>query len=374
MISVWKTRWMQIKKHGFSFVFWSLLPFLLIWLLLEATEIVQEESQIPIGIVLNEDTDMADQLKENLQESTFIHLVKVSEEQAEQMVATHQLDSAFVVEEGYEEAILQGERDNLITAYFTNFSFGYIPVREMIGSFVQEASGKAKAAHTIVQLGEFLEAPPLPSIEEILNRIQEIEISENLVYTSFQFHGDMPNEANYSTYLFEPWAAWSVFALLSTLLLFDWVIRERNAGLQSRFAFIRFSYRQYLLFNVIFYMIALYIVDILTAIGFHYVLHEPFEWSMLIALLSYRVLITVLAFLIANCFRRQLIYYSFIFAIVLIVVTISGVFIPNDGLLQIVPWVHYINPMYAFNQGDLWHPLFVIAIFGLFLWYMKGEK
>ncbi|MFS0751232.1 ABC transporter permease [Oceanobacillus sp. 1P07AA] len=374
MIHVWKTRLMQLKKRWLSIAFWAILPFLLTWIVLETTEVIQDESKIPVGIVLKENTEMAHLLKENLQSSTFVDVLDITETEAKQMVATHEIDSAFVIEKGYEEAILNGERNRLISSYTTNFSFGYVPIREMIGSFVQEDSGKAKAAQTILQLGDYLNVNNLPTTSEIIEKVQEVEISENLVYTSFQFQGENATKDNNRSYLFDPWQLWGVFALLSTLLIFDWVIRDRNHLMQSRFAFIRYSFKHYMLSNVIFYILFLYIIDLLTAIGFHYLFQDQWQWKSIFVLLGFRVLITIISFLIALCFQRYLIYYSFVFSFVLIVFLISGIIIPIEGLTQLVPWINVINPMYAFSEGELWHPLFILSTIFLVLWYMKGEK
>lgn len=374
MIQVWKTRLMQLKKRWLTIAFWTLFSFLLTWIVLETTEVIQDESKIPVGIVLKEDTEMAHQLKENLQSSTFVDVLDITEAEAKRMVATHEIDSAFIIEEGYEKAILNGERNRLISSYTTNFSFGYVPIREMIGSFVQEDSGKAKAAQTILQLGEYLNANNLPTTSEIIQKIQEVEISENLVYTSFQFQGEDDRDDNTQNYLIDPWQIWGIFTLLSTLLIFDWVIRDRDTTMQSRFVFIRYSFKQYMLSNMIFYIFFLYIIDLLTAIGFHNLFQEQWQWKLPFVLLSFRILITIISFLIALCFQRYLIYYSFAFSFVLIVFLISGIIIPIEGLTQIVSWIETLNPMYAFSEGKLWHPLFILVAVTLVFWYMKGEK
>ncbi|GLO66798.1 MULTISPECIES: ABC transporter permease [Oceanobacillus] len=374
MIQVWKTRLMQLKKRWLTIAFWTLFPFLLTWIIIETTEVIQDESKIPVGIVLKENTEMAHQLKENLQSSTFVEVMDITEAEAKRMVATHEIDSAFIIEKGYEDAILNGERNRLISSYTSNFSFGYVPIREMIGSFVQEDSGKAKAAQTILQLGEYLNTNNLPTTSEIIQKIQEVEISENLVYTSFQFQGEDDREGNTQNYLIKPWQIWGIFSLLSTLLIFDWVIRDRDTSMQSRFAFIRYSFKQYMLSNLLFYICFLYIIDILTAIGFYYLFQDQWQWNLPFVLLSYRVLITLIAFLIAICFQKYLIYYSFAFSFVLVVFLISGTIIPIEGLTQIVPWIDTLNPMYAFSEQELWHPLFILAAITLVFWYMKGEK
>ncbi|MFD1335257.1 ABC transporter permease [Oceanobacillus iheyensis] len=374
MIRVWKTRFMQLKKRWLTIAFLTLFPFLMTWIVLEATEVIQDESKIPVGIVLQENTEMAQQLKENLQNSSFVEVLDVSEAEAKRMVATHEIDSAFIIKRGYQEAILDGERNRLISSYTTNFSFGYVPIREMISSFVQEDSGKAKAAQTILQLGEYLNANNLPTTSEIIQKIQEVEISENLVYTSFQFQGEDDIEDNTGSYLIEPWKLWAIFTLISTLLLFDWVIRDRDTSMQSRFAFIRYSFKQYMLSNLIFYILFLYIIDIFTAIGFHYLFQDQWEWKLPFVLLSFRVLITLIVFLIALCFRRYLVYYSFAISLVLFVFLISGIIIPLEGLTQKLPWIDSLSPLHAFSEGKLWHPLFIIVAATLVPWYMKGEK
>lgn len=373
MMDILITRFLHMKKQSLSIIFWSVFPILFTWIIVSSIAVFQDQSKIPVGILLEEESEMARQLKEKVNDSSLIRVVNLANEQeARQMVATHELDSAFIIQEGYADAIQTGQRDRLIKSYRTKLSMGYTPVVEMIASFVQEDSGKAKAASTIIRLAEQLNAQDVPGYEEIIQRIHSIEESENLLFTSFTLMGEKADtETGFS--LFEnPWGLWAIFTLLSTFFLFDWLVKERNAAARIRFAYNRFSFQQYLIRNLICYIFGLLLLDVISWISFSFLYNEEWNITQFLLLLSYRITICMLAFLISLFFKKMLPYYISTFLFVLFTVIISGIILPMDRVYTAYPWVEYFNPLRQMVDGEIWNAWTIIALACLIIWYLKG--
>ncbi len=305
MMDIITTRWLHAKKHLLSILFWAVFPILFTWIIISGTGAIQDQSSIPVGIILEEDSDLAVQLKEKLDSSDLIRVIEMENEtEARQMVATHELDSAFIIKKGYKAAIDAGQRNRLITSYRTDLSMGYTPVVEMIASYVQEDSGKSKTAYTIMNLGETLNSSSIPGYDEIINEIYSIEESENLIFTNFTLLGE-DTDADTGFSLFQnPWGLWSIVALLSTFFLFDWLIKERNATVRIRFIFNRLSFQQYLVCNLLLYSLGLLLLDIITWGAFHVLHDEGFNITQLVYIFSFRLTICILVFLIGLLFKK----------------------------------------------------------------------
>ncbi|WP_339177574.1 ABC transporter permease [Oceanobacillus sp. FSL W7-1293] len=373
MMDILTTRWLHMKKQLVSILFWAISPILFTWLLLSGTELIQNQSSIPVGVILEEETEMAMQLREKLDSSDLIRVVDIENEtEARQMVATHELDSAFIIEEGYEDAIQAGQRNRLITSYQTDLSMGYTPVIEMIASFVQEDSGKVKTAYTVMDLGEALNSSSIPSFDEIMNEIYSIEESENLIFTNFTLLGeDAETDEGFSLFQ-NPWSLWSVFSLLSTFFLFDWLIKEKNATTRIRFIFNRLSFPTYLLSNLLLYSMGLFVLDMLTWGIFHILYDEGFSISQLAYLVSFRVTVCMLVFLTGLAFKKLLPYYITAVLVILVTMIISGIILPMEGIYESYPWVAYANPLRQIVYEEVCSGWTFIAPICLIVWYVKG--
>ncbi|GIO21732.1 ABC transporter permease [Oceanobacillus sp. J11TS1] len=375
MMDIITTRWLHLKKHLLSILFWFVLPILLTWIFLTGSEAMQNQSQIPVGIILKEDSEIAIQLKEKLDKSDLIRVIEMENEtEAKQMVTRHELDSAFIIKEGYADAIQSGQRNRLITSYRTDLSMGYTPVVEMIASFVQEDSGKSKTAYTIMDLGESLKSSSVPTYQEVIDKIYSIEESENLLFTNFTLLGEeAKTSADTGFSLFQnPWGLWSVFTLLSTFFLFDWLIKERNASTRIRFIFHRFSLRQYLIYNFILYSFGLFILDMFAWIAFYFLYDEKWSLPQFGYILSFRLTICMLVFLVGLSFKKLLSYYITAILIVLVTIIISGIIIPMDGVYASYPWIAYLNPLRQVVYEQAWSGWTILGPICLIVWCMKG--
>ena len=374
MMSIIHTRLMHWKKHWISHLFWFLLPILATVCMIQITNVVQEDSKIPIGMVVKEDSELANSLLETMKSSPLLRVYELSESEARSQIESHELDSAFIIEDGYEAKILRGSRNRLLTSYQSNLSFAYTPIREMLISYVQQDTGKVKAAHTITDLQERLQPEAMVSFDEIIAKTNEIQAQENLLATTFSFYNDEGVGMKNDISILNTWGLWAIFSILSTLLLTDWLIKERRPGLMPRFAFMRFTFKNYAIQNLGFYVIAFLLFDALSIVVFKQLLSESIDFNLIGAIISFRILISTSAFLLALLFKNSYFYYSVSFILVLFLIILSGAILPIDGLTKRFPWLLDANPIQPFLDQTFWNPWLLVPLALVSIWIAKGEK
>ncbi|ALX48259.1 ABC transporter permease [Lentibacillus amyloliquefaciens] len=363
------TRLIHWKKQWFSLVFWLLFPIIGTVCITLITGAIQEDSKVPVGVVLEENTDATEELVEEIKRAPFIRMKRLNQDEALYELEKHKLDSVFVIHEGFKENIQEDNRNRLITSYQSDLSFAYQPVKEMIISYVQQKTGRAKAAITVNQLEQEYNVQEDWAFEEIVAKSKEIQKNENLLNTDFSFP-ESPAETKQNTRIFSIWGIWGIFSLLSTWLLFDWVIKEKRSKAILRLAFTRFSLKTYLIQNFFLYYTILLITDLLSVITFYWMFGE---WISIVNVLIYRLLAAVAAFLTAHLFSHVFVYYTFAFAFVLVVSIGSAAVLPTS-VIGGLTWFTPINPLTPLLSGEyisLWSMLIILFAF---LWIIRKDR
>jgi ABC-2 type transport system permease protein len=235
-----------------------------------------------------------------------------------------------------------------LSSYRTDLSFAYSPVKEMIVSLVQEETGRSKAAHYIIQLNEQYQGENSWTWEDISEKSIEIQQDENLLYTAFHYNDSAESPTETSLISWNTWGLWAILSVISTLFLSDWIIREKALAVSTRFSFIKPSHFTYFAFTICIYMALFFLFDIASLTIFSIVLQEKVTIYFLVSLLSFRIMLTLLAFSLAHSFKSSGMYYGMTIIITLIAATISGVVIPVNGFMLKGHWTEIINPLDAF--------------------------
>ncbi len=372
MKAILKTRLILWKKTWVSQLFWLLLPIILTIGSLSIAHLIQEDSKIPVGIVSEEKTALTNNLITELKNSPLLQVIETTENEAKRSVESHELDSAFVIKQGYENNIKAGNRNKLMTGYASDLSFAYPVIRETILSLVQKDSSRAKTVETVYSVSS---AEGMNwSEEEIVDRIIETEKNQDLLNSNFTFASNTAAETDINVFFNNPWSIWAIFSLLSALLLFDWLIKEKHARTMTRLAFSRFSMKGYLLFNTLLYLCVFLIIDCITMFIFKQIYDTGINVGLLLQVFCFHLTITAFAFLLALCFRKVTRYYAISFIITLFIAITSGALLPIDGLNVRFEWVELLNPIQPFLTGKLWSPWILVFLCFVSIWFIKGEK
>ena len=374
MKNILLTRLIHWKKQWFHLLFWLLFPIIATIAIMLITNAIQDETKVPVGIVLEEDTPLAEELYESIQSNPLVRVYHVDEKDGLDQLNKRELDSVFVIKKGYEDKINRGSRNRLISGYQSDFSFAYMPVKEIILSFVQQDAARTKAIFAINQLSEQFAERQEWTTEEILEKSKQIQDEQQLLQTSFSFYNKNVEDKGNDFKLFNTWNIWALFSLLATLLLFDWSIKERKPSIKPRFVFMSISMKSYLFKNLLIYIGLLFSFDLLASFSFNYFLDEELTLAMIGVIFSYRILISLGAFLLSLAINNQFLFYSISFLMTLIIAVGSGALIPIDGLLKRFSWIKWLNPLDAFlakEYVNIWLFGFIILIT---IWYMRKEK
>ena len=130
---------------------------------------------------------MAARLVEDIASTDLLQIHFLQLDDALHKLEQHELDSVFVIREGYEDNILANRRNQLIEAYSSNRSFAYRAVVETITSFAQQDASRTKAAFVIKQLFKDYGMDNDWSYSEIIANSQKRQQSEALLQSSFSF-------------------------------------------------------------------------------------------------------------------------------------------------------------------------------------------
>ncbi|MUK86910.1 hypothetical protein GMD78_00645 [Ornithinibacillus sp. L9] len=365
------TRVIRWKKQVLSVLFWLLFPLIATSLFISFTEKIQQDTQVPIGIVLGEETPLALGVLDAIEQSPLVEVTQLTEDEALIQLEKHALDSVFIIHQGYEEQIRKGNRTNLITSYRSDRSLAYSPVKEMVVSFVQQETIRSKAAYVVMDLETKYKREIQRDWEEIIQKSKEVQAEQDLLHTTFQFQGATQPKNENPLFTWNVWGIWAVFTLLSTLLLLDWVIKENSSNIRSRFTFTKIRYHHYVVKNLLFYLGLFIIVDGFTLLFFYHYFSTQIN---MFVLFTFRVMITLLAFIIALLSKNVYLFYCGAFAFTLFITVISGVFLPVNGFIQEITWLQYVNPLHQFLSEEVTFIWLVGSIILLCLWYFRKEK
>ena len=359
------TRFIHLKKQWFSFFLWLVLPFIATIIIIQITSYIQQDTKVPIGLVLEEETNQAMNLYQSIEESPLLRVEKLNKTDALRNLKKHEIDSVFIIRDGYENAIKSGQRNQLIQGYHSNLSFAYNPVKEMIASLVQQETGRSKAAYFIMDLSKEHSSNLSWTWDEIVETSKMVQQEENLLHSTFTYAS---NSIERETSTFNVWGIWALLSILSTMLLFDWIIKERSKNIKIRFPFMKISFQNYLLGNLLIYTVILFLMDGISLIII-YQLFNGINLPSIGTLFSFRMMLILGAFLLALCFKNIFNYYSFSFAFTLFLAISSGALFPVKGITNRFTWLEFVNPLNSFLSGNatiLWSFILII-ISGI--WY-----
>ena len=152
---------------------------------MKSVESWQKETKVPIALVVEEKTVMSAQLVEDIESTDLLHIQFMNLEEALHKLEQHELDSVFVIRDGYEDYILSNRRNQLIEAYSSNRSFAYQAVVETITSFAQQDAARSKAAFVIKQIYKDYGIGDEWNYQEIIVSSRDRQKNEALLKSSF---------------------------------------------------------------------------------------------------------------------------------------------------------------------------------------------
>lgn len=370
MMHILPPQLIRLKHEWKSLVFWLVLPLIATLVLMKLTTAWQDETSVPIGISVEEESELVNELLEQLEETTLLQIHYVDKAEGLRMLTQHELDSLYVIRSGYEEKVLENDRNRLVEAYASNRSFAYTVVKEIVTSYVQEDVARSKAAFELRFVYEQYDQQHLWSYEDIITRSKERQSSADLLTTSFSYESSTSVEEE-TTPLFNVYGIWVLFASLSTFFLFDWVIKEQREVMQERWLFTKSGFYHYAMKLFTVYTVILLFVDLLSTI---FITHKFHASLSILALVVFRVTFNLFVLFIASRTIHLWTYYikGAVWTVVLVV--IGGALVPIDRIVQKWPIIKEINPIYALLSGQISYVWGALTVILFIVWRLKGSR
>ncbi len=372
MIRLVQTRLMHFSKHYKSLLFWLLLPLFASVIFVSIDAKVEDQLRIPIGIVIEKDSPLLGELRESIEDLPLIETHYLSYEEAMHELENHTIDSVFEFPAEYDEAILGNDRRGIVSHYTSNMSFAAIPVKESIVSFIQEQLNRSKAATTVEDLFNEYNQPP-PAKEEVIETSKDIQKSEQLIETTMSYVGNSSETTENNAFI-SALDIWVLFVLFSTMMMFEWIVRERNHPAFIRLGFTAYHPKRYLLSQLSIYIVLFTMIDLLTFAVLVYGMNEGMTASTLITSLVFRITTALGFFLVALLFKQRFSYITGCIFIFLILVGTSGMILPIDGIVRHIPLFADLHPLQPVMHGDISYIWLILSVSFCILWLFKKEN
>lgn len=363
---------MRLRKEWKVLLAWLLLPLLLTILTFNTLHKLGDESKVPIGLVVEEKSSLSDALVQRILDTDYLQVNRLELPEATDLLEKHELDSVFVIKEGYEKDILSNRRSHILEAYSSNRSFAYFAVAESISSYVQEEATRTKAAVEIKDLYDKYGSSEKWDMQEIFETSKEKQDNKQLISTSFSFQWAPIETATRSTSLLSLWGIWAFFQIIATLFIFDWIVKANSKAISVRWTFTKISLNSYIVWNLLFYTVLLYLVDIITVYVLYFLNLVSPSAELFLALFCFRVTINMLAVLLARNSINIFSYYISAIAISLILTICGGAFIPIDSIMKRWPWIESFSPIYSLIHREIAFGFLGMIVVFLVLVLFKG--
>lgn len=363
---------MRMKKEWKTLLIWLCLPLLLTILTFSTLTKLGDESRIPIGLVVEDHSTLSTNLVQRIMETDYLEVSIFDISEATDLLEKHELDSVFVIKDGYEEDILNNRRSKLVEAYSSNRSFAYFAVAETISSYVQEEATRAKTAKKIKDLYEKYGSSEEWDKEEIFLKSKEKQQEKQLITTTFSFQWTPTETGIEATSLLSILGIWAFFQIIATLFMFDWIVKANSKFLQVRWAFTKISLNSYISRSLLVYTVLLSSVDIVSMYVLYLLDLTSPNAKLFLALLGFRVTINILAVLLAKNAINMFPYYISVIALTLILTICGGAFIPIDSIISRWPWIESFSPVYSLLQGEIAFGFLAIVLVLLLIVLNKG--
>lgn len=365
----------RMKKEWKSVVCWLILPILLTVAVSKIVGVWQEETKVPIAVIVEDDSHMARQLASEIAAIDLVEVRNVGLDEAIHQLQQHELDSVFVIQDGYETAVLSNDRNWLIKGYSSNRSFAYEAVSETVMSLAQQDMSRSKAAMVIQQLYKENGMEDAWNYDAIIQRSIERQENESLLQTQFTYGRQSSESDEKPMQLLNNRGVWAFFTIIAAFFLFDWMIKESRPAMQVRWLYSSISFKHHALRMFVLYTALTILSDVLSVFVFTFLLREPVTSSLLLPLLTFRTTLNLLAFLLAIVYRQVLPYTMTGIAVALFLTVTGGAVIPLDGLSRKWEWVEAVSPV----QSLLSMTVPVVWMVGLFailaVWfYGRGRR
>src|SRR5699024_3078011 len=190
---------------------------------------------------------------------------------------------------------------------------------ETLTSYIQQDAGRSKAFFELTDLNTKYNQETTIDLNDYMQMSKEKEASDNLLETSLVYSDEKIKTTDQS--FVKPVSICLISYVLSVFMLFDWIIKESSKPITNRFTYLKVNKKRYLLFNLFIYSLLIFITSLISL----FLLNINLS---LLPLMTFQFSINSFIFLMATRFKKTFTYYAFAIGSVLLIMVVSGLFIP----------------------------------------------
>ncbi|WP_368503106.1 ABC transporter permease [Alkalihalophilus sp. As8PL] len=298
----------------------------------------QQEIAIPIAIVDEDDQPFSQAVVDHISNQDRISVVTTSRDEASDMLLRHEVDSVYVIKEDFEAALKRGDRRETIEVWTSPHSLTTGIVNEIIASMVVRLTSSVNAADRVLVLSSLLELP-LEAGENVVWQ-ETFEFSESqwdpepLLTIDYRDISNGGETVDTTGHWLNPYLGmWTFFTLLISILVTDWVIREKGLILprvRSTFAGIR----KYLVVHFMVYVSFFMLQTLVTYFILLYLNKVEPSVSLFVSMMLFGCVSMAISFLLAAWSKNLVSYYILGMMIVVGLSLVGGSIIPVHELAE----------------------------------------
>ncbi|WP_175428381.1 ABC transporter permease [Bacillus solimangrovi] len=361
-------------------LFYLLTPIVLIIVINQFFEEGQKQVGIPIIVIDEDHTELSETIVHRLKNMEGnVRFVERNFEQAQKLLLQNEVDSVFVIKEGFHDSLITEQKKEMIEIWLSPYSLAYGIVREVIASEVMRYSSDVKAANDVIKYYD-KHRVPYESDEQLWKDAYE--------YTEQQWIPKPLMTINYEQDegLIQPDGTllekdqvdfnlkiWVFFTLFIIFLSCDWLVRERHL-----FSRIKVSYHG-LSRYVIQKSTVLFIVHSSQATLSFLLFYKSRSLNEFLAMILFIILSLSIGVVIATFFGRKESYYiASLFIAILLLSSGSGnlpLSLEMNWMTDVLSWSPinvFIESFYSLSWlYHVWLLFLSVFFLGIGLWKLR---
>jgi len=337
-----------------------------------------EDVAIPIALVDEDHTNFSKMVIERIidEQSQRIDLKVMKRDGAERLLLKNDLDSVFVIKEGFQKKLLNGDKEELIDVWITESSIANGIFQEVLAGEIMRLSSSLMAADWVVQVFQQLKLIDAKNTGLLWDEAYQFteeqwEPKPLMNVNRIMYEGDRVENRidKKENSLFSPYIGlWTFFTMISMIGALDWIIREKSI-IFPRLKATKRSLAVYVMIRLgaTFF---LYIIQSLLLFGIlTFFIKGEWQLSLMVRMFAFTFEAFIFTLFLTTFFSKVNGYYFNSLLIIFLLSLIGGSFFPIKELYSSL----FFDISWIFPQTLLTDPniknVFISGLFVIFFSY-----
>lgn len=337
-----------------------------------------EDVAVPIALVDEDNTNFSKLVIDRLidEQSQRIDLKVMKRDGAERLFLKNDLDSVFVIKEGFQKKLLNGDEEELIDVWITESSIANGIFQEVLAGEIMRLSSSLMAADWVVQVFQQLKLIEAKNTALLWDEAYEFtkeqwEPNPLMNVNRIMYEGDRVENrvVKKESSLFSPYIGlWSFFTMISMIGALDWIIREKSIFF-PRLKATKKSFAVYVMIRIGATFLLYIIQSILIYFILTFFIKDEWRLSLMVRMFVFTFEAFIFTLFLTTLFSKLNSYYLNSLLIIFLLSLIGGSFFPIKELYSSL----FFDISWIFPQTLLTDPniknFFIPSLFVIFFSY-----